>query len=116
MSGFATTAPWWRPDARAAALTPVASPAPAGRTAFGGLLAFTFVLIVSPQAWVPVLGSLRVALVAAAVAIVAELLDRSMRHRPFRRTPTAFGIVLALVSWAVLTVPLSYCRAAAWPR
>jgi len=110
VSGFATTAPWWRPDARAAALTPVASPAPAGRTAFGGLLAFTFVLIVSPQAWVPVLGSLRVALVAAAVAIVAELLDRSMRHRPFRRTPTAFGIVLALVSWAVLTVPLSY-----WP-
>jgi hypothetical protein len=34
-----------------------------------------------PQAWLPVLGSLRIALVAAAVAIVAELLDRSMRHR-----------------------------------
>ena len=111
MTGLETTVRWWRPSARAAAATPAASPAaPASRAAFGGLLAFTFVLIVSPQAWLPVLGSLRIALVAAAVAIVAELLDRAMRHRPFQRTPTAFGIVLALVSWAVLTIPLSY-----WP-
>jgi probable O-glycosylation ligase (exosortase A-associated) len=88
----------------------VAPAARSGRTAFGGLLAFTAILIVSPQAWVPALGSLRIALVAAAVAIVAELLDRAMRHRPFRRTPTAFALVFALVSWAVLTIPLSY-----WP-
>jgi hypothetical protein len=63
-----------------------------------------------------VLGSLRIALVAAAVAIVAELLDRAMRHRPFQRTPTAFGIVLALVSWAVLTCRCRTGRAAAWRR
>lgn len=111
MTGLETTVPWWRTDARARVAS--AAPAPVdetGRTAFGGLLAFTAILIVSPQAWFPVLGSLRVALVAAAVAIVAELLDRAMRHRPFRRTPTAFSLVLALVSWAVLTIPLSY-----WP-
>jgi probable O-glycosylation ligase (exosortase A-associated) len=112
VTGLETTAPWWRPDARAGvAAAPPSAPADgAGRTAFLGLLAFTAILIVSPQAWFPVLGSLRVALVAAAIAIVAELLDRAMRHRPFRRPPTAFKLVLALVSWAVLTIPLSY-----WP-
>jgi probable O-glycosylation ligase (exosortase A-associated) len=44
------------------------------------------------------------------VAIVAELLDRAMNHRPVRRTPRAFTLVFALVAWAVITVPLSY-----WP-
>jgi putative inorganic carbon (hco3(-)) transporter len=111
VTGLETTAAWWRPEARAAAGAPAAaSAAEAGRTAFAGLLAFTAILIVSPQAWVPVLGTLRIALVTAAVAIVAELLDRAMNRRPFRRSPLAFKLVLALVSWSVLTVPLSY-----WP-
>ena len=113
MTGLETTTGWWRPEARRAAAVapPAAAPATeAGRTAFAGLLAFTAILIVSPQAWFPVLGSLRIALVAAAVAIVAELLDRAMNRRPFRRSPLAFKLVLALVGWAVVTVPLSY-----WP-
>jgi probable O-glycosylation ligase (exosortase A-associated) len=108
VTAFESTAPWWRPEARATAAAPPV--VETGRTAFAGLLAFTFILIVSPQAWFPVLGSLRIALVAAAVAIVAELLDRSMNRRPLRRTPTAFTLVMAIVSWAVLTLPLSY-----WP-
>src|SRR5689334_18995139 len=104
VTAFESIAPWWRPESRAAA---AASPVvETGRTAFAGLLAFTFILIVSPQAWFPVLGSLRIALVAAAVAIVAELLDRSMNRRPLRRTPTAFTLVMAIVSWAVVTLPL----------
>src|SRR5689334_4147294 len=104
MTGLESTAPWWRPEpcatvasGAAAPAVPVAGP---GRTAFGGLLTFTAILIVSPQAWVPVLGTLRVALVAAGIAIVAELLDRAMARRPLRRTPTAFKLVFALVSWA----------------
>ena len=110
MTGLETTAPWWRPDVIRTSAAPAAPPAEAGRTAFAGLLAFTAILIVSPQAWMPLLGTLRIALVAAAVAIVAELLDRAMNRRAFRRTPLAFKLVIALVSWAVLTVPLSY-----WP-
>jgi putative inorganic carbon (hco3(-)) transporter len=110
VTAFETTAPWWRPDARPAVAGAPAAPVETGRTAFAGLLAFTAILIVSPQAWMPVLGTLRVALLAAAVAIVAELLDRAMNRRPFRRTPVAFKLVIALVAWAVLTVPLSY-----WP-
>jgi probable O-glycosylation ligase (exosortase A-associated) len=107
VTGLETTAVWWRPEPRAAA---DAAPAATGRTAFGALLAFTAILIVSPQAWLPILGSLRIAMVAAAVAIVAELLDRSMNRRPAEQTPAAFTLVLALVSWAVLTIPVSY-----WP-
>jgi putative inorganic carbon (hco3(-)) transporter len=106
VTGLETTAAWWRPEPRAAAAAPVAG---TGRTAFAALLAFTAILIVSPQAWFPILGSLRIALVAAVVAIVAELLDRALNRRAVR-TPPAFILVLALVSWAVLTVPLSY-----WP-
>jgi putative inorganic carbon (hco3(-)) transporter len=107
VTGLETTAPWWRPEARAAVVAP---PQTTGRTAYAALLTFTAILIVSPQAWLPVLGTLRVALVAAAVAIVAELLDRAMSRRAFRRMPLAFKLVFAIVLWAVLTVPLSY-----WP-
>jgi hypothetical protein len=110
VTGLETTAPWWRPDATRTSAAAAAPPVEAGRTAFAGLLAFTAILIVSPQAWMPLLGTLRIALVAAAVAIVAELLDRAMNRRAFRRMPLAFKLVIALVSWAVLTVPLSY-----WP-
>jgi putative inorganic carbon (hco3(-)) transporter len=108
------TATWWRPDATPAATAnaPASVGAAGGSspTAFAALLAFTGILIVSPQAWFPVLGSLRIALVAAAVAIVAELLDRAVEHRARRRTPREFVLVFALVGWAVVTVPLSY-----WP-
>jgi putative inorganic carbon (HCO3(-)) transporter len=110
VTGLETTAPWWRPDVTRTSAAAAAAPVETGRTAFAGLLVFTAILIVSPQAWMPVLGTLRIALVAAAVAIVAELLDRAMNRRAFRRTPLAFKLVIALVSWAVLTVPLSY-----WP-
>ena len=112
MTGLESTIPWWRPDAGPApAAVPAAAPASeTGRAAFAGLLVFTTILIVSPQAWVPAIGTLRLALVAAGIAIVAELLDRAMTHRPLRRPPPAFKLVLALMSWAVLTVPLSY-----WP-
>jgi probable O-glycosylation ligase (exosortase A-associated) len=114
VTGLESTALWWRPEARATAEAGAAAPAVpasgAARTAFAGLLAFTAILIVSPQAWVPLLGTLRVALLAAGIAIGAELLDRAMTHRPLQRTPAAFKLVFALVSWAVLTVPLSY-----WP-
>jgi putative inorganic carbon (hco3(-)) transporter len=110
MTAAENTAAWWRPESPA----PVAAAVPAapetGRTAFAGLLAFTGILIVSPQAWFPVLGSLRIALVAAAVAIAAELMDRAVRRRPMRKTPLAIVLAFTLVGWAVVTIPLSY-----WP-
>ena len=103
----AATASWWRQEeplgTRSVAL-------PEGsRVAFWALVAFTGILILSPQVWFPALGSLRIAFLAASIAIGAHLLDQVVRRRPglsHRET----GIAFCLVAWAVLTVPLSY-----WP-
>ena len=80
MTAFENTADWWRPAAPAAAPTAVVTGQQQGsRIAFGALVAFTGILILSPQVWFPVLKSLRIALVAAGLAIVAQLLDRAVR-------------------------------------
>ena len=70
MTGFESTAAWWRPEAPPSVVAAAPAQAGTGRAAFAGLLAFTAILIVSPQAWVPALGSLRIALVAVAVAFL----------------------------------------------
>ncbi|HET9361519.1 MAG TPA: O-antigen ligase family protein [Vicinamibacterales bacterium] len=101
----ATTA-WWRPE-RAAPSGLTAQPG--GRLAFGALFAFTGILILSPQAWFPAFRSLRIALLAAGVAIIAHLLGGVIRRRPGQRHPEVV-IAFCLAAWAVLTVPISL-----WP-
>jgi O-antigen ligase len=86
------------------------APATIGSLAFGALVAFTVILLLSPQIWFPALGTLRIAFVAAAVAIGAHLADRMINARGGGPIPVEFAIALALVAWAVLTLPLSY-----WP-
>jgi probable O-glycosylation ligase (exosortase A-associated) len=94
-----------------AVVTPAAAETtPGGRIAFWALMAFTGILILSPQVWFPFLKSLRPALLAAAVAIVAHLLDRAVRGRSSGRTRPEFIIAFCLVGWAAFTVPLSI-----WP-
>ena len=117
------TPAWWRPQATPSVsvprhqLTPVASSvgrkksgaSTASVVAFRALVAFTVILLLSPQAWFPALGQLRIAFVAAVVAIGAHLLDRMVHGRgdapPFSAET---GIALLLVAWAVITVPVSY--------
>lgn len=101
------TAAWWRPEQAA----PSAGAYHGGsRVAFGALVAFTAILILSPQAWFPVLQSLRIAFVAAGIAILAHMLDRAVRRQPVDRLHPEIAIAAALVGWSVLTIPLSY-----WP-
>jgi len=102
---------WWqpeRPDQPEAAA--VAARTPTGRVAFGALVAFTGILLLSPQIWFPILGTLRIAFVAAGVAIAAHLTQTLAGQEPatpfFRET----GIAIALVCWATVTIPVSY-----WP-
>ena len=98
---------WWRP----VRVTPMPSAEqPAGRIAFGALIVFTSILILSPQAWFPVFRSLRIALLAAGVAIVAHLLDSVVLRRAGTQTHAEVAIALGLAAWAIVTVPLSY-----WP-
>lgn len=79
-------------------------------TAFGAVIAFTFILLLAPQLWFPALAPFRIALLAAGTAIVSLLWNR-WRHRGslLRLTPE-LAVGLALPAWALLTMPLSY-----WP-
>jgi probable O-glycosylation ligase (exosortase A-associated) len=97
---------WWRP-ARAA--TPAAART-TSRVAFWALVAFTAILLLAPQAWFPILGTLRIAFVVAAIAIGAHLLTQILRARDLPRTPGEVVLAFVLAAWAVLTLPLSV-----WP-
>ena len=107
MTTLEATASWWRPESRAASTD---AAYPGSRVAFGALAAFTAILVLSPQVWFPVLKSLRIAFVAAGIAILAHLLDHAVRRRPVDRLHPEIAIAMALVGWSVLTIPLSY-----WP-
>jgi O-antigen ligase len=97
---------WWRPQATSTART--ATPTAASTVAFRALVAFTVILLLSPQAWIPMLGQLRIAFVAATLAIGAHLLDRIVRRDGAPPVTAEIGIALMLVAWAVITVPVSY--------
>ena len=111
-SGLTAPTTWWRPArAQANTLEPSAAvPTTGGKTAFRALVAFTCILLLSPQAWFPILGPLRIAFLAAGVAIGAHLLDRMLRARDAQPVANEVVIAMLLVAWAVITLPLSY-----WP-
>jgi probable O-glycosylation ligase (exosortase A-associated) len=108
---------WWRPEQCAA---PALSAVGAGnaatigrresRVAFNALVAFTGILLLSPQAYVPMLRTLRIALVAGGLAIAAHVFNATLRRQPV--LPSSSGVVtaLTLLLWAVVTIPFSY-----WP-
>ena len=73
---------WWRRDPLPGA---VAAPVADSQLAFGGLIAFTFILLLAPQLMVPalaVLGFIRPALSAASVAAMSYLCNRMLTGRP----------------------------------
>ena len=96
---------WWRPE-------PDDTLAPAGREAlaFGGLMAFLFVLLIAPQNQIPALAAVRPALLAGGLAVTACLGGRFLRREPLSVAAPGLGLAAALGGWAVLTIPLSY-----WP-
>jgi O-antigen ligase len=102
---------WWRPEVEAA---PAFAPAFAGvggkSLAFGGLVLFTVVLLLSPQTFFPVLKTVRIALLAAGLAIGAHMTDATVRREPMTPSGAETTIAFALFGWTVLTVPFSI-----WP-
>lgn len=107
MTAYEATATWWRPETAAPR---TASVTEGSRVAFGALVVFTGILVLSPQVWFPVLKSLRIAFLAAGLAILAHFLNRAVRRQPVDPLQPEMAIALSLVVWAVLTVPFSY-----WP-
>jgi probable O-glycosylation ligase (exosortase A-associated) len=98
---------WWRPEAAA---TVRRVDVPDVDLAFKALVAFTAILLVAPQEWFPVLKSVRIALLAATVSFVAHMFDTAVKRRPVSTFSPEMGICIALVTWSIVTIPLSY-----WP-
>jgi probable O-glycosylation ligase (exosortase A-associated) len=98
---------WWRGDRPAPAAVAVAA---GSRVAFNALVAFTGILLLAPQTVIPALKTLRIALIAGGLAIVAHMFDSTLRRRPILAASPEVATVVMLLVWAVLTIPLSY-----WP-
>src|SRR5262245_14404485 len=87
---------WWQPPAVLAPRLRTAARAGHGGDglAFGALIAFTLILLLSPQIWFPILGALRIAFLAAGLAIVAHVMDRTVHQQSI--TPSTREITLAV--------------------
>jgi len=93
---------------RGALLMP--EPRSSSALAFWALMGFTFILLLAPQEHFPVLAPLRIAMVAALLAIAAHVFSRFSRDLPVMAFSASTKILLCLVGWALITAPLSL-----WP-
>jgi len=84
--------------------------AQAGAVPFAALLLFTFILVVAPQAIVPALEPLHLALITACLAVATCLFSRLARGLPVVGLEGEMRIACALFAWAALTIPFS-----SWP-
>src|SRR5690348_3557526 len=103
-----TQVAWWRPplpqpDEAVSAARGAALP-------FWALMAFTSVLLLSPQAFVPALAPLHLAFLSAVVAGGTYVAGRLLRHQPVLRFTLDMLFAAALAGWSLVTVPFSY-----WP-
>jgi O-antigen ligase len=73
-------------------------------------MAFTVIMVLAPQAYLPALRPFRIALLAALVGIAARLADSVLRGRSLTVGGREVAVAAALLAWALATVPLSY-----WP-
>ncbi len=107
---------WWRPDpvvdlnGQSSVTATVTPDADASAVPFWALMCFSFVLLIAPQEIFPVLAPLRIALLAAFVAIITYLLDRFRRRQSLTLLTREIWISAGLMGWAITTVPLS-----SWP-
>jgi O-antigen ligase len=106
-------ATWWKPPSLkqpSAVGGHVVASDSGSSVAFWSLVAFTAILLLSPQAWVPALKVIRIAFLAAGLAMAAHVAERTIKRQSITPMSPEIGIVLMLVAWAVLTLPLSI-----WP-
>ena len=112
---FAVAADWWRPALPAEA-DPAAvrsgegADADASSLAYRALITFTCFLLLAPQNLFPVLGTLRIVLLAGVIAIVAHVRDRWALGLPLTRPGREMTLAGLLLLWSVLGMPFSQ-----WP-
>jgi O-antigen ligase len=105
-------AEWWRVEEPGPSASPGTAAQPDDDSAlpFWALMTFTFVLLIAPQSFIPALGSLRLAMVAAVSGIVLHVYGRIVRRRPITVWTREMTAAAWLVCWATVTIPFSY-----WP-
>jgi probable O-glycosylation ligase (exosortase A-associated) len=103
---------WWQPQEIADPKGPrrFVAALEGSRAAFYALIAFTSVLLLSPQAWFPVLKLIRIAFLAGGIAMTAHVMERTAHKQPITPLAPEIGIALALILWSMITIPMSY-----WP-
>ncbi len=108
---------WWRPAATRLELPPVGTAATGNADMtrpFWAMMAFTFVLFVAPQTFVPGLSALRVALLTVVVVVATYVHYQVSRGRPLTIWPREMKLTLWLVAWAFLTIPFSMWPGGSW--
>jgi O-antigen ligase len=78
--------------------------------AFWALMVLMGIVLLAPQEIFPALGPLRIALLAAGVAVIAHLLECWFAGRPVSIVTREMKIVTCLLGWAIVTIPFSL-----WP-
>jgi O-antigen ligase len=112
-----STTDWWRPAQVGSgspswyggAVTDKEGAQPGG-IAFWALVAFTFVLILAPQTFIPALRHLHIAFLTAGIAGAAYMLGNAAYRRPIIHVTPEIVLAGCLAGWALASVPLSY-----WP-
>src|SRR5262245_58268405 len=79
-------------------------------TAFWSMVAFTGVLLLSPQAHFPGLIPFRIAFCAAFISIAAYVSHRMRRRESILMASREIRVALYLAGWTLLTIPLGL-----WP-
>jgi O-antigen ligase len=104
---------WWRPvppasaDAVSAPAVGLGADDRRDRLAFRAILVYTAILLLAPQSWIPALQPLRIALLTAGFAVATYVGGRLARGRPLSIMPREMWLALALVAWAIITLPFS---------
>ena len=102
---------WWRPQAVQA--LPLAEAPPDRDQAalpFWSIMAFTAVLLFSPQTYVPALAPLRPALLIIVIGVLSYVSDRWARGLPIIEWNREISLIVGLAAVATMTVPFSL-----WP-
>jgi len=102
---------WWRPQAvQASTLNEAPSDTDQAVLPFWCVMAFTAVLLFSPQTYVPALAPLRPALLVILIGVLSYVSDRWARGLPIVEWNREIGLIVGLAVLAAFTIPFSL-----WP-
>jgi len=103
---------WWRPDISAEVPFPARTDSEAGARGssvpFLALVAFTAILLISPQSYFPALEKLRIAFLTAGLAAAAYLWDCLVYRQPLSIRSREIWLAASLGTWALVSIPFSY--------